>query len=398
MDLELGHGFIPRVGEENYKAVDRCVGQADLFNPDPLDLPWAIIDGAWAEGRPELLNTLRTNGTKLLIDTHGWKYRYGATADVAKLSNASWSSAATVSLTDRASGRLLVEASIRAQAALGADAYLVPGWMPDQSCEDLRTAYAGIFETIGAFDDVEARPFVLFVGGHTKGIERVIALLDEVPHFVAAVYVQLSPIAPSKDGPSKLEAGLAAYQHASARGFKVIAGRAGAITPALRAMGVDAADAGLATGEAFDTSGARSSRKRFDDEQPSGGGVRSRMYFSQIDRSLDATDVARLMSLPATAAELRGCRLPCHRFRGDHVLERAREHSLWARVQEAQLVSSLPTSMRMTQVYERLRSQRSILSTINGALETAGQVTLDPKPLENRLTWVSRMIAMASAA
>ncbi len=45
MDLELGHGhghghgFRPRIGEENYKAVDRCVGPADLFNPDPLDLP-----------------------------------------------------------------------------------------------------------------------------------------------------------------------------------------------------------------------------------------------------------------------------------------------------------------------------------------------------------------------
>jgi len=41
MDLELGHGFIPRVGEENYKAVDRCVGPADLFNPDPLGPPVA---------------------------------------------------------------------------------------------------------------------------------------------------------------------------------------------------------------------------------------------------------------------------------------------------------------------------------------------------------------------
>jgi hypothetical protein len=71
LDLELGHGFIPRTGEENYKAVDRCVGPADLFNPNPLDLPWAIIDGAWAEGRPESLNTLRNHGTKLLVDTHG---------------------------------------------------------------------------------------------------------------------------------------------------------------------------------------------------------------------------------------------------------------------------------------------------------------------------------------
>ncbi len=122
------------------------------------------------------------------------------------------------------------------------------------------------------------------------------------------------------------------------------------------------------------------------------------MYFGQIDRSLDAKVVELLMAVPGTAAELRGCRLPCHRFRGDHILEHAREHSLWTRVQEAQLVNSLPVSMRMTQVYERLRSQRSVLATINGALEAAGHEVLDPKPLENRLTWVSRAIAIASAA
>lgn len=98
MDLDLGHGFIPRIGEENYKAVDRCVGPADLFNPDPLDLPWAIIEGAWAEGRPELLNTLRNHGTKLLVDTHGWRYRYGATSEVAKLNTTSWSPGGAVSL------------------------------------------------------------------------------------------------------------------------------------------------------------------------------------------------------------------------------------------------------------------------------------------------------------
>ncbi|MCC6225319.1 MAG: hypothetical protein IT195_02790 [Microthrixaceae bacterium] len=46
MDLDFGHGFIPRIGEENYKAVDRCVGPADLFS-SALDLPWALADGAW---------------------------------------------------------------------------------------------------------------------------------------------------------------------------------------------------------------------------------------------------------------------------------------------------------------------------------------------------------------
>jgi hypothetical protein len=31
MDLDFGHGVLPRIGEENYKAVDHCIGPADLF-------------------------------------------------------------------------------------------------------------------------------------------------------------------------------------------------------------------------------------------------------------------------------------------------------------------------------------------------------------------------------
>jgi hypothetical protein len=73
VDLDFGHGFIPRIGEENYKAVDRCVGPTDLFS-SALDLPWALVDGAWAEQKPELLGTLRDHGTNLLIDTHGWRF------------------------------------------------------------------------------------------------------------------------------------------------------------------------------------------------------------------------------------------------------------------------------------------------------------------------------------
>ncbi|HZJ28245.1 MAG TPA: hypothetical protein VFF40_14735 [Acidimicrobiia bacterium] len=90
MDLDFGHGFVPRIGEENYKAVDTCIGPADLFSTDRLDLPWSIVDGAWAQRSPDLLGTLRENGTKLMFDTHGWRYRYNSTFDVSKLS-AHWS-------------------------------------------------------------------------------------------------------------------------------------------------------------------------------------------------------------------------------------------------------------------------------------------------------------------
>lgn len=397
MDLDFGHGFIPRIGEENYKAVDRCVGPTDLFSSS-LELPWAIVDGAWAERKPELLGTLREHGTKLLIDTHGWRFRYDTALDVRKLRAASWAPASPISPVDKTTGAALVQTSLRAQAELEAGAYLLPGWLPTTPGEDLRPAYEQILATASQSADVPPRPFVLFVGGHTKGLDQVVALLEDLPHFISGIYLQMTPVGPMKDGPSKLETLTSIYRHAASLGFKVIAGHAGAVTPVLRALGIDAADAGLASGEGFDQSSKKRHAKPETEGTQQRGGRRSRMYFAQIGRSLEAVEVERLLGVPGAAAELRSCRLPCHRFSGHHLLDQAREHSLWARVEEAQLVSSLPSSMRATSVYERLKGQRSMLATINGALEAAGEQPLDVKPVDNHLAWISRALAGRSAA
>ncbi len=45
MELDFGHGFLPRISLDNYRAVDRCVGSADLFATDRVDLPWALVEG-----------------------------------------------------------------------------------------------------------------------------------------------------------------------------------------------------------------------------------------------------------------------------------------------------------------------------------------------------------------
>ncbi|MBL8777549.1 MAG: hypothetical protein JNK12_16525 [Acidimicrobiales bacterium] len=397
MDPDFGHGFIPRIGEENYKAVDRCVGPTDLFSSS-LDLPWAIVDGAWAEQKPELLGTLREHGTHLLVDTHGWRYRYESALDVGKLRDASWAPTSPLSPVNKSAAAPFVEASMRAQAELGAGAYFVPGWLPASPDEDLRPAYEHILATASELS-VAPKPFVLFVGGHTQGLDQVAALLDDLPHFISGIYLQMTPICPMKVGPSKLEALTSVYQHAASLGFQVIAGHAGAVTPALRALGVDAADAGLAIGENFDQSSAkRRTKPDPDEDRKTGGGRRSRMYFGQIGRSLEASEVERLLAVPGAAAELRACRLPCHRFSGHHLLDQAREHSLRARVEEAQPVNALPPSMRATSVYERLKKQRSTLATINGALEAAGELPLDVKPLDNHIAWISRALAARAAA
>jgi hypothetical protein len=54
--------------------------------------------------------------------------------------------------------------------------------------------------------------------------------------------------------------------------------------------------------------------------------------------------------------------------------------------------------MRATSVYERLRAQRSVLATINGALQATGQEPLDVKPTDNHLAWMSRALATRSVA
>lgn len=170
------------------------------------------------------------------------------------------------------------------------------------------------------------------------------------------------------------------------------------MTPVLRALGIDAADAGLAIGEGFDQSTTKRRATPETEEGQKRGGRKSRMYFGQIGRSLEAADVERLLAVPGAASELRICRFPCHRFSGHHLLDQAREHSLWARVEEAQLVSALPVSMGATSIYERLKRRRSVLTTINGALEAAGERPLDVKPVDDHLTWISRTLAARSAA
>ena len=37
MNLDFGHGFLPRIGSDNYKAIDRCLGPGQLWS-DPIDL------------------------------------------------------------------------------------------------------------------------------------------------------------------------------------------------------------------------------------------------------------------------------------------------------------------------------------------------------------------------
>lgn len=218
-----------------------------------------------------------------------------------RLSGSSWAPGSPVDPFDIEKVQQFVAASLRAQSRLKPDAYLIPGWMPMSHTEELLPAIESSLEVASRMTSIEPRPLVAFVGGHTRGLEQVLRLLRNMPSYISGVYLQLSPIDPKRDSVSKLENLTRAYRQAADLGFPVVAGHLGAIAPSLRAVGVDAADAGLATGETFDRSRARRIYKREKRKASKGGGYPSRMYFPEIGRSLSGSEVKRLLEIPAVA-------------------------------------------------------------------------------------------------
>lgn len=398
MDLDFGHGFIPRIGSQNYKAVDRCLGPDTLLDA-PLDLPWAIIDAQWAEKNQEFLAALRAHGTKFLLDGSAWRYRYGPTFDVGTMANASWAPAGPLTAASPDQLARFVRDSLRAQAKLDASAYFVPGFMPDDIHEDLRRASETIVTVAGEFDELPAKPLVLFVGAHSKGLAEARRLLSTLPSFLSALYLQVGPTAPATDSPTKLQRITELYVDARRLGLPVIGGHAGAITPALRAIGIDGADAGLASGERFVPAGARRPKPPKDPDAERNGGPSSRMYLPALGLSFSAKRVAEMRSVPAARDLIGSCRLPCHRFiGGNDFLARAKEHSLRARVAEAEGMAALPPSMRLTEMIELVKRRRSTVTAVNAALTQARIAPLDTRPVDNHLNWLGRVAERHPAA
>jgi hypothetical protein len=245
------------------------------------------------------------------------------------------------------------------------------------------------------FDELPPKAFILFIGAHSEGLELTRRLLAELPGFLSGLYIQVGPTAPVTDSPTKLLRLSELYRDARRLGLPVIAGHAGAITPELRAAGIDATDAGLASGEAFESSSARRPTPPTDAASDEGGGPASRMYLEAVGRSFNAKRVAEMRSVAAVSDLLGGC----HRFiAGDDYLSRAREHSLRARIAEAEAIARLPGSMRLPEMIEVVTRRRSTVTSVNAGLKAKGIQPLDTRPADNHLNWLGRLFEQQPAA
>lgn len=250
-DLNLGHGFVPRIDQSNYRALGRALGPRSLFDPSELRLPWVLLDGTWVIDNRDLFGQLESAGTRYLIDTAAWRFQHASAQTVAKLTALDHAPAAAwfeLTLDDY---RRFVAHDLRLQASLGAGAYFVPGLIPSSKDEDL-----------SAYDEIAARaveevcfehplPAIATIGFHTQGLEIVRHRLGRLSGVYSAVYLQATPVDPYRDSASKLGNIVDLLIDTQASGLDVIAGRMGALTVPLRALGIAAADAGLATGESF---------------------------------------------------------------------------------------------------------------------------------------------------
>jgi hypothetical protein len=384
--MDLGHGFLPRIDARNYKAVERCLPRdgPGLFSVG-LDLPWAILEGPWAlQHGASTIELCRDRGISFLVDTQAWRYRDPRTFLLEKFTATPYAPTGPLARTDKLALSRFVEADLKTQASLGAAAYLLPGVIPNERHDDVRSEVFGLLEVAQA-KLPDARPCVAFIGAHTSSMDSAYQLVDDLPHWIDGVYLQFSPVNPLHDSPSKIIDALMLMRHVTQQRFSVIAGRLAGLAPLLRAAGIAGADAGLGEGESFayGTKIKNHEPRNGTEHQPRllGG----RLYVPQLGRSVSAREWTRLMQVPALRGQLL-CRLPCCAFGlpVETTPRRGREHGLHCRVAEA---NALPNSGRpsVNASIALLEQRQSTARTIIASLDEADLGPVATGFLDNHL-------------
>jgi hypothetical protein len=216
-----------------------------------LDLPWR---SSKAPGRSSTAPR-RSSCTETGWSRSSSTPRPGATTDprtflVEKFTTTPHAPAGPLGANDRSTLSRSVGADLETQASLGASAYLLPGVIPANQRDDVHAMTLTLLETAQAALP-DARPCVALLGVHTSSMEAARQLIDDLPHWIDSIYLQLSPVNPLSDSPSKIIDALMLMRHATQQGFSVIAGRLAGPAPLLRAAGIAGADAGLGEGESF---------------------------------------------------------------------------------------------------------------------------------------------------
>lgn len=372
-------GFAPRITSRNRRGVARALRPATLDEQTALRLPWLVLDAPSGLADPTLPADLSTAGANVIVDTGAWRFADPRTFDIPKWASLRYTPDRPFEPT-RAWISDYVARDLAVQSELGAAVYLVPGWFPpprtpsDQLASQANLIFEAADRAVGK--DVDIRPLIAFIGVRGGDLERSQAHLAMLHAGYAGVYLQISPVTPYTDPVDRISRQVALLTAARADGRLVIAGHLGALATSLRALGIDATDAGLGEAESFNLSSKIRNQQNQSPDAKGGHPSSPRIYIPEIGRSVDGRLWQYLISVPAIRAEL-WCRRACCRFRTVESLpQRAIEHSLWCRMEESQAISHIPDSMRIDFADRLLARIETRLGVINSALEAEGQEPL----------------------
>ena len=313
----------------------------------------------------------------------------------------------------------------------GAAAYLAPGHIPADRSADLSAHDQATSSVVEQVCFEQPLPAIATIGFHIQGLEAAQHRLKSLSSIYSAVYLQPTPriwtgsgwrayigggpwgqdhreartavgeppIDPYRDSPDKLGNLIMLLQQIQRQGRDAIAGRMGALTVLLCALGIAAADAGMAAGEAFALNAklrAPNPSNSPESSTPRASNA-TRRYLPPIKRSGSPIVVERIEATPAADALLR-CTTCCRFLPPNDRMRRGREHSLLVRVTEAQQVSSLPSSMRLDHAEREWQAARRTSTSVNTALRDAGHKELPTEHLDNQLVALRQRAIRTDAA
>jgi hypothetical protein len=327
-----------------------------------------------------------------MADLQTWRYREPATFGSTKFTVQPYTPSALLIDTDRSALSELTRRSLAAQADLGVGAYLIPGFVPRDAHDDVRVPTMTSIEAASDVVDIPPRPYLAFVGVHTSGLELAERLIDDLPCWLHGVYLQVNHLHPLNDSVAKIVTICRLLLRVRRRGFIAIGGRLGLLGVLVRALGVEAVDAGLGEGESF----SLADKVRVPPAQKPGEGAPTlpggRLYAPRFGQSLSKKQWSAILSIDSLQGDM-VCRLPCCTF-GQSIYTtptRGKEHSLHCRVREALEGCSDAQGMRLDRAQSSLEAIRSNLRAANHALKQADLQQLPARFVDNQLTALGRL-------
>jgi hypothetical protein len=369
--------YMPRVTRRDGRAIEEALAGPTLFDSG-VKLDAAVVEATYAVEDSPLLKRLRESGVSQLVDPQTLRFTGERFLTVAQFERVPYRPATRITADSfvPSDADALARDVMLFEQEVGASWYVTAA-LPcyDQDLQSWLRHNDRLLAASCAANgsaDLDRRPLIAQVAPGRRLLAQPELVLNRLLDYpVSAVYVQPLTLDPVKDSVEKLVQYVHFLRAIGEAGLPVIASRVGAFGLILNALDVPAFDSGLAQAEASNLAALnRAPSKRELDGSGKTGGAGRRMYLQQLKTTLAERDATAILEDRALRSHV-ACTLGCCKHRGfENLAGRSRQHYLWARDHEVDLLRKRPTkSMRVDLVYEQLRSAREIATVVSRTLK-----------------------------